>query len=128
MSCELCALPTKANLCASRGPYCGTSDARCRATPQASARCSGITCARSSRSRGRPNPSTTQQRNELLRAALSRGVSVLRPVDDDALVEVLPLLVVVDRFPGVHHRIDAAFADQAPHRRVVVLVRRNPMD
>src|ERR1700680_265569 len=47
--------------------------------------------------------------------------SVPRAVDDEALVNALPLLVFVDRFPRVHDLDGLALAHQAPHRRVVAL-------
>src|SRR5258706_8775998 len=56
-------------------------------------------------------------------AALRRARSVLRPVDDEALVEAVPLLVVVDGLVRAHDLDGLALAYQAPHRRVVVLVR-----
>src|SRR5205823_7344049 len=50
---------------------------------------------------------------------------VLRPVDDDALVEVIPLFVVVDRLLRIHDLDGLALAHKAPDRRVIVLVRRH---
>src|SRR5207244_7688419 len=50
---------------------------------------------------------------------------VLRPVDDDALVEVIPLLVVVDRLLRIHDRDGLALPHKAPDRRVIVPVRRH---
>src|SRR2546430_14731622 len=48
---------------------------------------------------------------------------VLRPFDDNALVEVIPLFVVVDRLLRIHDLDGFALAHTAPDRRRRVLAR-----
>src|SRR3989442_13986988 len=52
---------------------------------------------------------------------------VLRPVDDDALVEVIPLFVVVDRLLRIHDLDGLALAHKSPDRRGLVLVTRHAL-
>src|SRR2546427_2063322 len=73
----------------------------------------------------RPRDDRGLSGRRLPEVCVPRAGSVLRAVDDEALVEIVPLFVVVDRLLRIHDLDGSALAYQAPHRRVVVLVRRH---